>query len=147
LRADVDAVWAELEAIERHVTWMADAESIELTAGRHAGVGTTFTCRTRVGPFRLTDRMEVTEWEPGRAMGVRHVGLVSGSGRFTLARRRRGRTRLTWEEELRFPLWMGGAPGAFAARPVLAMIWRGNLRRLARIVEAGPDAEGPGDDA
>ena len=51
--------------------------------------------------------MEITEWRPGRAMGVRHVGLVTGTGRFTLRKARGGRTRFTWTERLRFPLLPG----------------------------------------
>ena len=41
------------------------------------GVGTTFDCDTKIGPFRLTDRMEITEWVPNAAMGVSHVGTVT----------------------------------------------------------------------
>ena len=53
--------------------------------------------------------MEITEWEPERAMGVRHDGLVTGTGRFTLEPLDDGRrTRFTWEEELTFPWWLGG---------------------------------------
>ena len=129
------AVWAAVEPVERHVDWMADAEAIEFTSGARHGEGVAFTCLTRIGPFRLRDRMTTTEWIDGWVMGVRHDGLVSGSGRFTLQARRGGRTRLTWDERLRFPLWMGGRVGAAVARPVLRAIWKGNLRRLAEIVE------------
>ena len=76
---------ASIEPIERHVDWMADAESITFTSTTQRGVGTRFDCLTRVGPFRTTDRMTVTEWEPGRAMGIEHRGVVTGRGRFTLA--------------------------------------------------------------
>ena len=51
---------------------MADAEVIRFLTEQTAGVGTRFECVTKVGPIRLTDEMEITEWEPGRAMGVRH---------------------------------------------------------------------------
>ena len=79
-----DSVWTVLEPIESHVDWMADAEVDPLRdRARPRGVGTRFECVTAVGPIRLTDRMEITEWEPGRAMGVRHDGLVTGTGRFS----------------------------------------------------------------
>jgi len=129
------AVWEELRHIDRHVDWMADAAAIDFTSAARQGEGVTFTCLTRIGPFRLRDRMTTTAWIDGWEMGVRHDGIVAGSGRFTLRPRRRGRTRLTWDEQLRFPLWMGGRVGALVARPVLRAIWRGNLRRLAAIVE------------
>ena len=129
-------VWAAVRDIPSHVAWMEDAVAIRLTSKGRQGKGTTFDCDTKVGPFRLVDRMEVTEWSEGKAMGIRHVGLVRGSGRFTVRRARRGRTRFTWEERLRFPWWMGGPAGALLASPVLRHIWRRNLSNLKRLVEA-----------
>ena len=133
--APPDVVWDAIEAIERHVEWMADAESITFTSATTRGTGTEFDCLTRVGPLRTVDHMVVTEWEPGRAMGIRHAGLVRGEGRFTLVDRPGGRTRFTWTEELLFPARMGGALGGAAAKPVLRAVWRRNLRRLQAIVE------------
>ena len=128
-------VWKAIEDIGSHVSWMEDAVAIRFTSGRRAGVGTTFDCDTRVGPFSLLDRMEVTEWRPGRSMGITHVGLVTGSGRFTLRRARRGGTRFTWSERLTFPWWLGGPVGSTVASPVLRRIWRRNLANLKRRVE------------
>jgi uncharacterized protein YndB with AHSA1/START domain len=128
-------VWRAVEPIERHVDWMADAVAIRFRGSRTRGVGTAFDCETKVGPFRTVDQMTVTEWQPERAMGIEHRGVFTGRGRFTLRRRRGGRTRFTWTEQLTFPLWMGGPLGAFAAKPVLRAIWRRNLRRLKAHVE------------
>lgn len=133
-------VWAAVRDISSHVEWMHDAVAIRFTSRARTGTGARFDCDTRVGPFRLTDRMEVTEWSEGRAMGIRHVGLVRGTGRFTLRRTWRGGTRFTWDERLRFPWWMGGPVGARAAAPVLRRIWRGNLAALKRRVEGGATA-------
>jgi len=130
-------VWRVIEPIERHVDWMADAESITFTSTMHRGVGTRFDCVTRVGPFHTKDALTITEWEPGRVMGIEHVGAVKGTGRFTLAKRPRGKTRFTWTEELTFPWWMGGAVGALAAKPVLRAVWKRNLRRLQHMIELG----------
>lgn len=139
--APPDEVWRVVEPIERHVDWMADAEAIRFEGDQTRGVGTRFVCDTRVGPLRLTDRMEITEWEPGRAMGVRHTGLVTGSGRFTLDRAVDGGTLFAWEEELRFPWWMGGRLGELVGgRLVLRQIWKRNLRALQRIVDAEREA-------
>jgi hypothetical protein len=138
--APPDAVWRSLEPIETHIEWMADAEVIRFTTDQTRGVGTRFDCVTAIGPIRLTDRMEITEWVPGVAMGVRHVGVVTGNGRFVLAPLDGGRrTRLRWDEELRFPWWLGGPVGAaVAGRTVLRRIWSGNLERLRRRVEQAP---------
>ena len=82
--ADYDAppatVWAAVEQVDTHVDWMADAEVIRFVTDRTEGVGTRFECVTKVGPIRLTDRMEITEWAPGEAMGVCHTGLVTAAG-------------------------------------------------------------------
>lgn len=135
-----EQVWAAVEDIRTHVDWMADAEAIRITSPHAEGVGARFECDTRVGPLRLTDVMEVTRWEPGRAMGVRHVGLVTGEGTFTLEPggprlRRRRATRFTWSERLVFPWWMGGPLGALVGGQVLRIMWRGNLQRLRALVE------------
>lgn len=131
LDATPDQVWAEVEDIGSHVEWMEDAVAIDFTSDHESGVGTTFDCDTKVGPFRLTDHMEITSWEPGREMGVRHVGMVTGSGVFTLHPEPMGRTRFVWTEELTFPWYFAGPLGALAAAPVLRHVWKKNLSNLA----------------
>jgi hypothetical protein len=135
IHAPPRVVWRHIQDIESHVRWMEDAHSITITSGRRRGVGTTFDCDTRVGPFRLLDRMEITRWHPRRSMGVRHVGVVSGEGRFTLRSFGPRRTRFTWRERLRFPWWLGGPIGGFVGAEVLRLVWRRNLRNLKRLVE------------
>ena len=109
-----DVVWADVSDIESHVEWMADAVAIRFTSP------TTFECDTKIGPVQTVDRMEITEWDEGRVIGVRHVGVVTGEGRFTLTPIGSG-TRFTWDETLRLPQ---------LAAPVLRWVWRRNLRRL-----------------
>lgn len=116
--------------IGSHVEWMADAESITFTTAAHEGPGTAFDCATRIGPLRLTDRMVVTEWRDDEVMGIRHVGIVTGTGRFTLSPLDGGHTRFTWEEQLDFPWWMGGPIGARVGGLVLRLVWRRNLAKL-----------------
>ncbi len=129
--APPSTVWAYLADLESHPQWMPDALRIRFLTRRTSGVGTRFECDTRIGPFQTTDVMEITEWKPGKAMGVRHVGLVTGSGRFTLRKARGDRTRFTWTERLRFPLRRGGPIAAYASKPVLKRVWKRNLRNLA----------------
>ena len=135
--ATPEQVWRVVEPIERHIDWMHDAVAIRFTSDRTRGVGTEFLCDTKVGPFKLVDRMEITEWEPGAVMGVRHVGMVTGTGRFTLTPIDLGRrTLFAWEERLEFPWWMGGPIGAWIGGKIaLGPIWRRNLKGLRRIVE------------
>lgn len=129
-------VWSYIEDVSTHIQWMHDAETIRVTSKKTEGVGTRFECDTRVGPFRLMDRMEVTEWQPGRCMAIEHQGLVRGRGRFTLKKARGGRTRFVWQEKLKFPIWMGGPFGAFFGKFVLRRVWRENVRTLRDLVEA-----------
>jgi len=129
LPAPPAVVWADVRDVASHVEWMEDAVAIRFTSDRHEGGGTSFDCDTRIGPLRLTDRMVVTEWEEGRVIGIRHVGLVTGTGRFTLAPQD-GATVFTWTERLVFPWWMGGPIGALVGAPVLRFVWRRNLRNL-----------------
>ena len=130
-------VWAVVEPIERHVDWMADAEAIRFTGEQTRGTGTTFECDTKVGPITLTDVMEITEWEVERRMGVRHTGVVTGSGVFRLEPIDLGRrTRFVWTEELTFPWYLGGRLGEAIGGPlVMKQIWKRNLRRLKALVE------------
>lgn len=129
ISADHETVWAALADLGSHTDWMKDAESLVFTTDITRGVGTVMEVRTRVGPLRTIDVMEVTGWQEGRSIGVDHRGLVKGSGTLR-AEPIDGRTRVSWVEELRFPWWLGGVVAAWLAKPVLAAIWRGNLKRL-----------------
>jgi hypothetical protein len=48
-------------------------------------------------------------------------------------------TRVTWDERLRFPWWLGGPVAGLVAAPVLRRVWRGNLRRLGSLVQNRAD--------
>ncbi len=140
LDAPVSKVWSIVEPVERHVDWMADAESIRFVTDQHRGVGTEFVCVTKVGPIRLEDHMQITEWDDERRMGVRHTGIVTGSGVFELEPIDLGRrTRFTWTESLRFPWYLGGRLGEIVGgQAVMRLIWRRNLRKLAELVHSAP---------
>jgi hypothetical protein len=135
--APIAEVWADLSRLETHVEWMRDAESITFTSASTSGVGTTFDCATKVGPFRLNDRMEITSWTPKSSIGVRHTGLVTGSGTLQLrpTGRRRRATKVVWSERLHFPWWFGGPIGAAFARPVLWLVWRSSMKALRQRFE------------
>jgi hypothetical protein len=138
LDASPSHVWSVVEPVERHIDWMADAVAIHFVDQQTRGVGTAFLCDTKVGPIKLTDRMEITEWVPEQVMGVRHVGVVTGTGRFTLEPLEGGsKTQFTWAEELTFPWWLGGKLGeVIGGKLVMGFIWRRNLRELKKIVES-----------
>jgi uncharacterized protein YndB with AHSA1/START domain len=129
-------VWAVVEPIEHHVDWMADAVAIRFEGDCTRGVGTRFVCDTRIGPVRLADHMEITSWVAEREMGVTHRGLVTGVGKFTLTPAADGGTLFAWEEDLRFPWFLGRRLGELVGgQVVLRAVWRRNLRTLKRLVE------------
>lgn len=133
--ASLGRVWAAAADLGSHVDWMADAESVVFETATESGPGTRMRVATRIGPFRTNDLLEVTVWEVGRSIGVRHHGLVTGNGEFSLAPVAGG-TRLTWTEDLMFPWWIGGIVTATFARPILAWVWRRNLAGLKRSLES-----------
>lgn len=137
LAASPARVWEIVEPVERHVDWMADAVAIRFTNSQTRGVGTTFDCDTKVGPIKLTDRMEITEWVPEKSMGVKHVGIVTGTGVFSIEPLGNGQyTKFTWSEELTFPWWLGGPIGeVIGGNIVMKAIWRRNLKKLKALVE------------
>jgi hypothetical protein len=132
-------VWDAVERLEDHVEWMLDAVAIRFEGEQHRGVGTSFLCDTKVGPIKLVDHMEITEWVAGSIMGVRHVGLVTGTGQFTLTPIDLDRrTRFAWDESLVFPWWLGGRIGSvISGRLILRAMWKRNLRNLKALIEAG----------
>lgn len=124
-------VWEELEKLEQHVTWMADAETLTYSSEQRRGVGTEIVVVTKVGPFRTRDQMRFTHWRAPAIMAVEHHGLFIGLGEFTLDPLGSNTTRLTWAEQIRFPWYLGANLGAFVARPILRRLWAGNLKRLS----------------
>jgi uncharacterized protein YndB with AHSA1/START domain len=137
IAAPVQKVWDIVEPIERHIDWMADAVAIRFQTEQTRGTGTKFFCDTKVGPIKLVDVMTITAWEPGKVMGVTHTGVVTGTGEFTLEAIDASNTRFTWTEKLIFPWWLGGPLGALVGgQIVMKAIWRRNLRKLKKLVEA-----------
>src|SRR5262245_8425441 len=141
---DIDAaperVWQVIEPVERHVEWMGDAGALRFDGDQRRGVGTRIVVDLKLGPLTLfRDRMEITDWEPARRMGISHTGIVKGTGVFDLVPIDLDRrTRFVWAEELDFPWYLGGPIGERIAGWILTPIWRRNLRTLARIVETAP---------
>ena len=151
---DIDAtpqrVWEVIEPVEDHVEWMADAVAIRFETEQTRGVGTRFLCDTKIGPIKLTDEMEITQWTPAidggdgvtaqdGAMGVMHTGIVTGSGVLHVEPLAGGqKTRFTWREDLDFPWFLGGRLGEIVGGKIaLRPIWNRNLKRLKQLVETG----------
>lgn len=135
IAAPVARVWKEAADLGSHAEWMAEAESIEFTTEQRAGIGVRMIVSTKVGPLRTRDIMEVTGWDEGHSIAVRHEGLVTGEGIFILSPHGE-ETVFTWSERLKFPWYFGGRLTARPAAVVLRRIWRNNLERFRRRVES-----------
>jgi carbon monoxide dehydrogenase subunit G len=129
VRAPREEVWKELSDLGSHASWMRDAREVQFLGESTSGVGTRMRVPTRIGPMRTNDILEVIDWVDGKSMTVRHLGIIGGTGQFRLEGD--SPTVVIWEEELRFPWWLGGLIAAMAARPILDLIWSGNLKRFA----------------
>lgn len=128
--AAVETVWADIADLSSHTEWMADAESITFLSDQTSGAGTSMEVLTKVGPLSTKDVMTFTVWDPPHRMAIDHRGLVTGTGEFRLERNGDD-TLFVWEEQLDFPLRLGGAIGAVIGKPILEAIWRRNLKKLA----------------
>ena len=114
---------------------MHDAVSINFLTEQTEGTGTSFLCLTKIGPLQTRDIMTITQWKENEIMGVKHVGLIKGTGTFTLDSRD-SETLVTWQEDLKFPWWGFGPLGALVAKPILRLVWKKNLKNLKTIIEA-----------
>ena len=141
IKAPRTAVWAELRQLDRHVLWMKDAESIAFHSDQREGEGTTFTCKTKIGPFRTNDVMTITSWIEEREMTVHHKGLITGAGRFVVRGDHGRPCVIRWEERLSFPWYLGGNLTGTFAKPIFKAIWRRNLDRLGELVLQNVEAE------
>lgn len=134
IHAPIGLAWNELSCLERHQEWMGDVVEIVFHSASKRGEGAQFSARTVVGPFATTDEMTITGWVEGSSIEVAHTGLVIGNGVLALSSTPGG-SLLTWDEELQFPLRLGGGAGAILARPFMSRVWRRSLAAFARIVE------------
>ena len=131
----LNVVWNEVSVLKNHTNWMKDAVSIEFLNENTKGLGTEMKVLTKVGPIKLFDYMKVTEWIDKKSIGVDHIGIVTGKGKFTLTEISEEQTEFQWEETLKFPIYLAGPIGEFFGSPVLKLIWKNNLKGLKELFE------------
>ena len=128
-------VWDEVKIMENHVNWMEDAAKIDFLSDNTSGIDTKMKVLTKVGPISLNDIITVTEWVEKKSIGVIHQGIVTGKCVFYLSEIDENSTMFTWDEELKFPIYLGGPIGEFFGGMVLKQIWKKNLKNLKEIIE------------
>ena len=133
IKAPLGAVWEAAADLASHGQWMADVESIDFDSDDPPGGRNGHAGRDQGRPFRTTDVMTVTAWEPRRRISVEHQGLFTGRGEFdclplVAPRGSPGARRSN------FPGASAG-PSPQRSPAILVLIWRGNLRRLKALLE------------
>jgi hypothetical protein len=139
-----DIVWTLLTDWERQGEWMLEASDFEVVSPHREGVGVEALATVRIGGISTRDRIRVDVWEPQRHLGIVHLGWVAGRGDLRLQPLDGGRTRLSWREELVPPWGVLGAMGLRVFKPLLARVFRRDVRVLAELVrrEGGERADG-----
>ena len=123
--------WQRLIQWERQPEWMVDAVSVRVAGPLRAGVGARIVVRTNVlGAPLLTDRLEVTEWDPPRRLVMTRRGFVRGLGEWRLQPAGPG-TRFVWDEQIRMPIPVLGELTLLLYRPVMRRLMQRSMANLA----------------
>ena len=118
---------------------MLDADRVEVVSAHREGVGVRLAVRTRIlGLPAFTEPMEVIGWEPPRRLVLRHGGLITGEGTWTLSPEPGG-TLFVWVEHVRLRLPVVGEAAARLYAPALRWL----MRRAAAGLRAAVIASGP----
>ncbi|APU12976.1 SRPBCC family protein [Actinoalloteichus fjordicus] len=135
-----EKAWAAATDWARQGEWMLGTE-VDVVGGDGASVGSTLAAFTGFGGVGFMDRMEITEWDPPRAVGVRHTGrLVRGEGGFRiLPHAGIDRCTFLWEERLTLPLGGVGGLGWAILRPGFEWGLRRSLASFARFCRDYPN--------
>lgn len=147
LRTDLDGppalVWKLLVDWERQGDWMLEASDFEVVSPNREGVGVEALATVRIGGISTRDRIRVDVWEPGRHLGITHLGWVGGRGDLRLSPIGPHATRLDWREELAPPWGVVGALGMRLFRPLIARVLRRDVRVLEDLVRKTVDGRYP----
>jgi hypothetical protein len=132
--APAEQVWSLVVDWERQSSWIP-ATAVRVLPGLRAGIGTKLEATTGAGPLRVTDPMEVVEWDPPWLCVMRHDGpVLRGVGIFRTRPAATGRCVFTWQEQVevaggRVGLVAGDVAGRLATPFFAVALWR--LDRLA----------------
>ncbi len=134
--APIERAWAVLADIPLQPEWMHEMKEVRLTTPGPTRVGTRGEATVRIFGIRVTDPVEVVEFEPPTRFAIRHEGLFTGGGVITLERGADGTTTIvSWDETLVPPILPDLA--SLLQAPVLREIFQADLHRFRRLVETG----------
>jgi uncharacterized membrane protein len=132
--APIETVWEAISDIERQPLWMLEMKSVRLLTPGPVGVGTRGEADVRIFLIGVVDPVEIDQYEPPVAFGIRHVGVFAGSGRIRLEALDARRTLVRWDERLVPPAFPN--IGQLVQKPILGAIFQADLERLKEMVEA-----------
>ncbi len=128
--------WAVVADLPLQPEWMREMREVRLATPGPAHVGTRGEATVRIAGISVTDRVEVTAFEPPTRFAIRHDGLFTGDGLLTLEPGAGAVTTIVrWEETLAPPVLP--ALGALVLAPILRSVFQADLHRLGRLVETG----------
>lgn len=130
------AIWELITDWEHQDDWMLEASDFVVVSDVREGVGVEAEATIRIGGIQTRDRVRVAEWEPHRRLVIEHLGWVTGRGIIELTPVAGDRTFVWWREELDPPLGVLGAVGMTALKPLMARVFRRDLRVLAGLARA-----------
>ena len=134
--ASPEETWAVVSDIPLQPEWMREMREVHQTTPGPVHAGTRGEATVRIAGISVTDRVEVTAFEPPTRFAIRHDGLFTGRGLITLEPGAGGITTIVrWEETLVPPVFP--ALGALVLAPVLRSVFQADLHRLRRLVETG----------
>jgi uncharacterized membrane protein len=132
--APIETVWEAISDIERQPLWMLEMKSVRLLTPGPVRVGTRGEADVRIFLVGVVDPVEVDQYDPPVAFGIRHVGVFAGSGRIRLEALDPRRTLVRWDERLVPPAFPN--LGQVIQKPILGAIFQADLERLKEMVEA-----------
>jgi hypothetical protein len=137
IEATAEHLWSLLTDWERQGDWMVEASDFVVTSEHREGVGVEAKATIRVAGIRTRDRIRTDVWQPPYHLGILHLGWVKGRGDLRLLPLSPTRTLVDWREVLQPPWGVLGGVGLWTFKPVLARIFRRDLRLLKRLAEGG----------
>lgn len=138
-----DVVWQIITDWEHQNEWMLEASDFVVLSDQREGVGVLAEATITIGGITTRDKVRVTGWEPGKRLGIEHLGWVSGEGEIHLTPLSEDRTHFFWRETLYPPAGLLGAVGLTAFQPIMTRIFRRDVKILRGLVRARAAATGP----
>lgn len=130
-----DVVWRLITDWEHQGDWMLEARDFVIVSEQREGVGVEAEASISIGGITTHDRVRVSRWEVEKVLGIDHLGWVSGGGEIFITPVG-DMAHVFWRETLRPPMGVVGAVGLSLFKPLMAHIFRRDLRVLQGLVRA-----------